>query len=246
MGTGKNSRPRAHATHQPALQAPQARPGPPAASDGAPPFRDPGAIIAAIEHEIIPRLVRAGGILPMVSQLPGFEPARVTRSDQEVFLGHILSSRAQEASAMALRLLARGAGAEAIFSSLLTWTARRLGALWEADECSFTDVTIGVCHLQGILHHVSETIEQPALAGRQRTPSAFISPAPGEQHAFGALMVADCFRQDGWIVHCEAALSLEELLAAVSEQGFDVIGLSFARDLDPAGLASQIAAVRAS
>lgn len=204
------------------------------------------SLLAAIEAEIIPRLVVQNNTDPDGSPLSCLSPREISPAEQEKFLSHILASRPREASLIAFGLLNRTSGIEAVFSDLLTWTARRLGTMWETDECSFTDVTVGLCHLHEILHRVSEAGRSPSLATRGQQLSAFICPMPGDQHAFGALMAAECFREEGWIVHHETPLTIGDLLSLVAQNSFDVIGLSCGKDQDKGQLGRLVQLVRAA
>ena len=49
---------------------------------------------------------------------------------------------------------------ELLFLRLLAPAARRLGELWEGDLCTFTDVTIGLSHLQQVLRELSPVFEE--------------------------------------------------------------------------------------
>ena len=71
--------------------------------------------------------------------------------------------------------------------------------MWEHDECSFTDVTIGVCRMHQVLLEYSRCFEPPD-GPHSQGKNALIVPAPGEQHTFGLFLVVEFLRRDGW--HC--------------------------------------------
>ena len=76
--------------------------------------------------------------------------------------------------------VAIGVPVQEIFEDLLAPTARRLGDLWESDDCDFLGVTTGAHRLQIAMRRLS-------LAWRRRegTPSALFLPAPGRDPRAG-------------------------------------------------------------
>lgn len=201
-------------------------------------------VFAAIQTQLIPRLVLARESYHRSTPSPALRQQAITREDRELFLRHVLRGGASEASALAKSLISRGTAIESVFVDLLAWTARQLGEYWEEDRCTFTDVTIALCRLHEVLHQVSEAGGAATPRISRAEPSILISSVPGDQHVFGALMVAESFRRDGWLVLCEPGNNTEKLRDTVKKTTFDVVGLSCACDRDTAELTELINAVR--
>jgi len=121
-------------------------------------------------------------------------------------------------------LLALGVGVDVVLLDLLSPCARRLGVMWEEDECSFADVTVGLCRLQQVVHLIGERV--PALPAPRR--NALFSLTPGDQHTFPLAVVAEFFRQEGWRAETAPDASYDELVALVAGRSFDLVGFSMA------------------
>lgn len=181
-----------------------------------------------IEGDIIPRLMLA------------FERHSVARA-QAAPLGNRLSDSVDEYVHLLLThdasvainyvstLRSDGIPLSALYLDLLSPAARRLGEMWEEDECSFTDVTIGVCRMHQVLLEFSRCFDATngsADPGR----NALIVPVPGEKHTFGLFMVMEFFRRAGWNCWSGSPLSKRDFHKLVESQDFDVIGVSVSAD----------------
>ena len=127
------------------------------------------------------------------------------------------------AYAKAMRL--RGIKLETLCLDILAPAARRLGDLWSDDACSFTDVTVGVGHLQGVLRDTflpNSATEHEGVESKR----ILLAAAPGEGHTFGLAMVAGLFRHAGWLVQHQTMTSDTMLAQTVSRNWFAIIGLS--------------------
>lgn len=105
--------------------------------------------------------------------------------------------------------------------------ARYLGCAWVDDTAPFTDVTIGVARMQAILRQV----------GRDWTSNAAPDPAggsvlvvipEGEQHSFGAVLMAGQLRRQGISVRLEIGTPARTLRRTVQEASFDCAMISIA------------------
>lgn len=200
-------------------------------------------LVRTIEVEIIPRLVLArraaiGGA--PVSAADGLVPG----SEEVAALARlVLAQDGAAASSYVENLRARGTPIEALYLELLAPAARRLGEFWTADICDFTEVTVGLCRLQQMLHELG-----PAFRTASDCPDhgrrALLLPVPGEQHSFGVYMVAEFFRRAGWDVWSGAVESSKELVRIVRRERFAVIGLSVSADSQVDTLSASIRAVR--
>lgn len=155
----------------------------------------------------------------------------------------VLAQDGAAASSYVESLRARGAPIELLYLELLAPAARRLGELWTADICDFTEVTVGLCRLQQMLHELG-----PAFRTETEHPDhgrrVLLLPVPGEQHSFGVYMVAEFFRRAGWDVWSGAVESSKELVRVVRRERFAVIGLSVSAECQIDTLSASIRAVR--
>ena len=100
---------------------------------------------------------------------------------------------------------------------------------------------MGLWRCQEIVHTLSALLPG-ATAGTERR--ALFSPAPGEQHGLGALMVEQFFRRAGWQTWSAPAVDEAELVALVAGRAFDVVGLTVSVERHVAPLRQSIAALR--
>ena len=194
-----------------------------------------------IESEIIPRLLMAHN---------GSETRNRSR-----LLRSITPDEAARFALLPLRLeaaalleevdgfIAKGASVETICLDLLAPAARKLGEMWERDECDFLDVTMGLWRLQEVMREVAA--RSPVdFAGMAMPFSALFSPMPGDHHNFGTLMLDEVFARGGWRSEALVKPERRELLDRLARQPFDLIGLTLARDCPSAALSNLIKAVR--
>ncbi len=202
-------------------------------------------LIKTIEGEIIPRLMLT------LAEIKGKESASddgmlsPTEDERTRFLWTVMNESAASSRAFVNALINRGVPREAIYLDLLTGAARRLGEMWDLDQCDFTDVTIGLCRLHQILREQG-VIYGNELSAAGDSPSVLLTTACGDQHVFGVVMVSEFFRRAGWRVWSEPAAPLSEIAALVGREWFDMIGLSAACDAPADQIAAEIATLRAA
>lgn len=193
-----------------------------------------------IAGEIVPRLMLLHG---QPTKSSGFAeavgpPADFSRQIPD-FAELVIRHDADVVEAYVRSLLQRGLDLETLLLHLLAPAARRLGVLWEADEISFVDVTIGTARLQQLLRTFAITPCDDDGARR-----ALFLPAPDEQHTFGLLMVTELFRREGWRVTSGMDFAPEELRERIRDQSFLLIGFSLSCDRLINSLCSTIQMVR--
>lgn len=156
-----------------------------------------------------------------------------------------LNSDAARSRDLLHRLYEAGASFSQLQLGLLAPAAKRLDGLWRDDEVSFLDVTLATGNLQQMMRFVALDL---AAAGQQPqlSLSILIAPAPGEPHGFGAAMVAEFFRRDGWGVFYEPRPTRETLVRRLAEGWCDVLGLSVVARPDVAKLRETIALARSA
>ncbi len=193
----------------------------------------------AITSEIIPRLV-ASNRAALDEALP---PYKVPPDDAEIgaFVALVIADDREALRAIADRMIVQAGGRQALLNDLLLPAARRLGLMWERDECDFLTVTLGVYQLDQIM---KETVTAGEAFWGNYESRILLLPAPGEQHRFGCDMVADAFREGGWCVRSGPAVSRNQLVALVRDEWFDVIGLSVTSARWLRGLPACLRAVR--
>lgn len=194
-----------------------------------------------IESQIIPRLLMAHNTSQAAD--PSRRLGAITADEASRFA--LLPLRLEAASLLEEvdAFMAKGATVESICLELLAPAARKLGEMWESDECDFLDVTMGLWRLQEVMREVAA--RSPADFGDMQMPySALFSPMPGDHHNFGVMMIEEVFARAGWRSEALVKPERRELLDRLARQPFDLIGLTLARDCPSAALANLIRAVR--
>lgn len=194
-----------------------------------------------IESQIIPRLLMAHS----TSEAAGRSRRVRTISADEASRFAVLPLRLEAASLLEEvdAFIAKGASVETICLDLLAPAARKLGEMWESDECDFLDVTMGLWRLQEVMREVAA--RSPAEFGDMQMPySALFSPMPGDHHNFGVMMIEEVFARAGWRSEAMVKPERRELLDRLARQPFDLVGLTLARDCPSAALGNLIRAVR--
>ncbi|GAB4039643.1 MAG: hypothetical protein Fur0014_09540 [Rubrivivax sp.] len=123
------------------------------------------------------------------------------------------------------RLQCQGLSVETLQLDWLGPAAAELGRLWDQDDCSFADVTVGMVRLQCCARRLGRggpltLVHEPG----PQAPRVLLATLPGEQHGFGLTLVADAFRRAGWDVTQAAAG--HNPVEAVAAQAYDLVGLS--------------------
>jgi methanogenic corrinoid protein MtbC1 len=203
----------------------------------------PLTLARLIEGEIIPRLMMAHQS-PGRAVTPAGATGDITPTDVSRFVRLSLVEEFDVLMQHVDGFLERGVEVEAIYFDLLGPVAKRLGIMWEEDDCSFTDVTVGLCRLQQIVHELSGRTPPPVQTMERR--HALFALTPGDQHTFGLVLVTEFFKRAGWSTVTAPDGTDDDLIDLVASQSFDVIGFSVADEqwLEP--LPSLIARLRAA
>lgn len=204
----------------------------------------PDALARVIEADIIPRLLVAHKDFKAVHAAPRAGSGNSVPVDfTERFAAATLTEEVGPLMAQVEALMLGGVDVETVYLELLAPAARQLGTWWDQDACDFVDVTMGLWRLQEIVHALSALVPGAAAApGAERR--ALFSPAPGEQHGLGALIVEEFFRRAGWQTWSAPALDDHELVALAAGRSFDLIGLTVSVERHVAPLARTITEVR--
>jgi methanogenic corrinoid protein MtbC1 len=204
----------------------------------------PDALARVIEADIIPRLLVAHkDISALHAAAPSASGTAIPVDFTERFAAATLTEEVGPLMAQVEALMLGGVDVETVYLELLAPAARQLGTWWDQDACDFVDVTMGLWRLQEIVHALSALVPGAATTpGAERR--ALFSPAPGEQHGLGALIVEEFFRRAGWQTWSAPALDDHELVALAAGRSFDLIGLTVSVERHVAPLARTIAEVR--
>ena len=203
------------------------------------------SLLAVIEEQIIPRLLNVQQFFPGKAANSAEEILGAEQPEFEAFTQHCLKGDAVKANQIVDSLSERGLAHDRIFLELITPAARHLGALWEQDLCDFTQVTCGLAMMHQMIYRLG--YESPAgQSAEGASERVMLACAPGSQHFLGLTIVADFFRQAGSEVVLEISSSESELLRAVANEWFDVVGISVALEAQLQTLPDLIAHLRAS
>lgn len=203
------------------------------------------SLLAVIGDQIIPRLLN---VRQYFTAKAHHLPDDVFEGEQPEYLAftqHCLGGDALKANQILDVLSARGLAHDRIFLELITPAARHLGVLWEQDLCDFTQVTCGLA----IMHQMIYRLGYESPVGQRDggdSERVMLACAPGSQHFLGLTIVADFFRQAGAEVVLEISSTEAELLRAVANEWFDVVGISVAIEAQLQTLPSLITHLRAS
>jgi methanogenic corrinoid protein MtbC1 len=200
-------------------------------------------LVQTIESDIVPRLVLAQA-LPVrddPAALAGLPP--LGQAEVAAFTAVVLAGETEEVQSVVEEFRARGVTLERIYLDLFAPTARRLGQMWEDDDCDFASVTLALHQLHGLLHVWRGAFsEDPRRQDEART--ALLTPLPGEQHVFGLAIVGEFLRHAGWEVTDAAVGSRRELADLVRARSYAIIGLTISREALLESLTGSIRAIR--
>lgn len=196
-----------------------------------------------ISNDVIPRLLKLHNEVipdapPVASLIEALAPSS---ADITGLADIVLGSDLEAAAAYVMVLRDRGLSMETLFVELLEPTARRLGEMWDKDECDFIDVTLGVARLQKLLAIFNDTHAIPALDQRRRVLMAM---TPGNQHSFGVAMVERFLLAAGWDVQAELTGTADEIAAVARDSWFAVAGLTIGSERQIDSLKEAIALLR--
>lgn len=204
-------------------------------------------LIRTVEAEIVPRLLlsrRSAPLAPVAVQA-GTPEAGIDARDTIELARLLLHYDFEVPMAYVETIRHRGISVERIYLEMLAPTARRLGELWDRDECDFVQITIALGRLHQLLQRLSVLhVESPRRDATGHVRRALLATVPGEQHAFGLLLVTQFFRQSGWEVWNEFPDSGQELIDTVRAHRFSLVGLSAATEPQLNGLSSTIRQIR--
>lgn len=213
--------------------APQNRPADGAAAAEA--LRVPQAALSdLIAKVIVPRLCA-------VRPVPDVEPASLAAA----LVPLLFAADATAAYALVRAAQSRGLSLGTLAIDLFEPAARGLGDLWQADDCSETEVTLGLIRLEAIAREFGNGVPRVTAV---RPPVVLVAPQPGEPHLLGAMLDAEMLWLAGWSPHVEFPSSSDALDGLLAETWIDALDLSlstsFQREHRLAQIGQTIASAR--
>ena len=182
-------------------------------------------VLSIVESQIIPRLLNAEKT--RTRHLSLVSSSRVLPSQKEIakFANLCVSQDPKVAQAFVNHFPEKGLSKEDIFLELIAPAARYLGSQWDDDCMDFSQVNLGLIRLHAIANEFRLDCKEGRFA-KVKVKRVLIACAPGSLHMLGTTIVADFFREKGWQVVVSIPSSANELAQAVSQEWFDVVGLS--------------------
>ncbi len=196
-----------------------------------------------VEAEIIPRLVHAhtkprdntaAGQLIRPAEIEAFAKALLERSPDPAY--RLLETHREP-----------GVPLVAIYLQLFVGAAHLLGEWWESDDANFSQVTLSITRIHGMLNQLSPSFHAGANSTqleRSGERRILMTTMPGQQHTLGLSMLAEFFRRDGWVVLAIPAPEPGLIQASLSTNWFDLLALSASTDAEIDDLGSTILAAR--
>lgn len=178
-----------------------------------------------IQNDLVPQLLTGHRVGPVPPALTAAIARELSAADVEAFVSAVRSLDDDRAVQFVQTILAEGATIEAVYLDLMAPTARRLGELWESDECDFVEVTVSLGRMQRMLRDLSQLFLADGMRS-EPVGSVLLTCIPGEQHTLGIIMVGEFLLRDGWRVLVGAPWSDSDLLTMVGSEWYDVIGFS--------------------
>lgn len=178
-----------------------------------------------IQNELVPRLMTSHRVGPVSPALAAAAARVLSEDDVTAFVAAVRSQDDSRGAQFVRSVLAEGATVEAVYLDLLAPSARRLGDMWDNDECDFVEVTVALGRMQRLLRDLSQVFL--AESGHaEPVGNILLTCVPGEQHTLGIIMVGEFLLRDGWRVLVGAPWTDSDLLSMVATEWYDVIGFS--------------------
>lgn len=200
-------------------------------------------LVNTIESEIIPRLMAAHPDTPEAQDDP---ESTIDEDDVCDFTEITLNNEAVICRQHIESIRRRGVSLQSIYLNLLTPAARRLDAMWVADHCDFTQITVALWRIQQLMYDLSPAFMADVNVAGSSYKRIMLTALPGSQHTLGILMVAEFFRRAGWHVWGEPIATREHMLESIAQESFDVVGVSIGSQAELAEMIRFIKDLRAA
>ena len=195
----------------------------------------PEKVVEALAGEVLQRVAARG------TRLAAAPDAETADAGTERLARALIGTDHDAALHIIEDLREAGASIDDIYLVHLASAARRLGEMWDGDQISFVDVTVGTSRIYGILRTLDEG--RGTALGKTSRSALFVT-VPGEEHTLGVRMAADLFRRRGWDIEVLVGLGHDEIVERVDDTTHLVIGLSSSGPRTIAALARLVLAIR--
>lgn len=200
-------------------------------------------LVNTIESEIIPRLMAAH---PDAAEVQVAPENSIGEGDVCDFTEITLNNETVICRQHIESIRQRGVSLQSIYLNLLTPAARRLDAMWVADLCDFTQITVALWRIQQLMYDLSPAFMADSHLTGASYKRIMLTALPGSQHTLGILMVAEFFRRAGWHVWGEPIATRERMLESIAHESFDVVGVSIGSQAELAEMVRFIKDLRAA
>ncbi len=153
------------------------------------------------------------------------EKSRQTRLDS--ICASLLTTDSRKNTIMT-SMLEKGIPIKEVYEEYIPDAARLLGRYWVENFLTFAQVTLATSRLQSIARELEPLYIGENLLQALGAEVLIIAPK-GEQHTFGAEMVARKFRKLGATPYLSINNTIEEIVGIINKQKFRLIGLSITR-----------------
>jgi methanogenic corrinoid protein MtbC1 len=183
------------------------------------------SLLSVIEQQIIPRLLKANALIHDEVNSGAEGTSQAHPEDIRQFALSCLSADADISHGRLMVFRQHGLTTDQLFLDVIAPAARFLGVQWEQDQLDFSQVTLGLLRLHQLSHELGYAYRDgPQAAGARRR--IMLASAPGSQHLLGLTIVSEFFRKARWQVVVEISSTVSDLAQALSNEWFDVVGLS--------------------
>jgi MerR family transcriptional regulator, light-induced transcriptional regulator len=188
--------------------------------------RDRAVLTEVVRRVVVPQLAAAHGLLqPVDHNEPAFSPEFTQLSQLSQLPRLLLAAEPSRAFKLIADAYADRQSLGELCASLLEPTARSLGDLWQSDECSELDVTLGLCRMQTAIRRLDLSSAAPAISVAN-AHTALLATQPGEPHMLDVTTNAEMLWQAGWNTRVEFPATDEALQMLVADTWFDSLDLS--------------------
>ncbi|MGY6410253.1 MAG: cobalamin B12-binding domain-containing protein [Alkalilacustris sp.] len=188
--------------------------------------------VAALSRDIVSTLA---------ARHPDGDASATGPADLPAFCATLQTRDAEAALTFLATRRAEGVSRHDIYTDYIAAAARFLGAAWDSNRLSLTEVSVATGHLYALMRAMGA--ERPP-ADRDGRRSALFAAVPGEDHALGITVAAGLFRDAGWDIDLQVGRSQAELLARAEATRPSVVGLSLSTAARLSALARLVVGLR--
>jgi methanogenic corrinoid protein MtbC1 len=176
--------------------------------------------ITALAAAVAERLNASGQVEGLKTR--GFSPGFV-----QSFATLLVEDRYATAEKILLRLCACDRSYINLAENLLGEASRVVGARWETDEVSFSDVSIVTTSLLRLRQALAAAKGQPTHVARDAR--ALFAALPNQSHTLGLILASEAFRLEGWNVDVILDASSDAIVQRAKTSRPKVVGLTVGR-----------------